>query len=142
MYLRNSQTNVSQLRKMADKLKLPLRAIITKDMLKHINPEIGGYIVNLQSSDQGSGSHWCALYLDKDKTPIYCDSFGIVEPLDVIDFVKRFTNKPIIRNKHQIQNINSGHCGQYCIYFLHMMSKCHGSATDKLKYFLDKFNTK
>ena len=141
MYLRNSQTTVSQLRKMADRLRIPLRAVITKDMLKHITPEVGGYIINLQSSTDGNGSHWCALYLDKDKTPTYMDTFGVDEPLDVIDFVKRFTNKPIIRNKHQIQNINSGGCGQYSILFLRVMSKGHGDSKSKLKKFLDIFHT-
>lgn len=110
---------------MANKYDIPLNAVVNKDLLEHIFPEYGGYIINLQDSDAGGGTHWVAIALmankdDGNKHCVYWDSFGIDPPTAVMRFCKRWANKMIISEDH-IQNINSGYCGQYCILFLEYM---------------------
>jgi hypothetical protein len=54
---------------------LPLTQVLMKDEMKSLKPpKNGNYIVNLQSSTQGNGSHWLAI-LVRDKKCIYVDSF-------------------------------------------------------------------
>lgn len=65
------------------------------------------------------GSHWTSFYIENGKA-VYCDSFGLYPPSNVQLFLRH--QKPIIINKQQIQNIKSGHCGSYCLSFLHYMT--------------------
>jgi hypothetical protein len=46
----------------------------------------GNYIINLQSSTQGDGTHWTALIIRND-TALYFDSFGAPPSTEIIDFV-------------------------------------------------------
>ena len=39
------------------------------------------YIINLQDSDAGKGSHWTVFFYNKPLTSIYYDSFGFIAPL-------------------------------------------------------------
>jgi hypothetical protein len=48
----------------------------------------GVYIINLQSSDEGSGSHWLNLIV-RDKTALYVDPFGAICPTEIIHAVKQ-----------------------------------------------------
>ena len=73
----------------------------------------GTYIVNL---DNDRGTHWTSLiYKKKSNICEYFDSFGILPPKDVIEFIG---NKKMIYSSHHIQNISSSNCGFYCIYFI------------------------
>ena len=42
----------------------------------------GFYVVNLQSSTVGSGTHWTALYYSS-KHSYYFDPFGVIAPVEV-----------------------------------------------------------
>ena len=82
-----SMTTDTQLKNMAQKLHLKLNAVVYKERLQFLKSMPGNYIINMNDAVDG-GSHWVALYLTT-KQAFYFDSFGIMPPLDVIDFVKR-----------------------------------------------------
>lgn len=125
--LSSPRTTNTQLANLAKRYNIPLVTICNKDMLANIFPQKGGYIINLQDSTEGSGTHWVGLWLDSqngNKTSSYYDSFGVDPPLDVLDFVERYGSKKLYSSEKVIQNINSGYCGQYVINFLWFMTHC------------------
>jgi hypothetical protein len=71
------------------------------------------YIINLESSDTGNGTHWTVFFYNKPLTSIYYDSFGFIAPLEVQDKIT-----PYIYNENEIQNYKSRACGYYCIAFI------------------------
>ena len=116
-----AMTTNFQLERMAKKLSIPLNGIYNKDALEFIKPEPGGYIVNLADSTD-PGTHWVAVFLHG-KCAYYMDSFGIIPANEIIKFMVRYTDsKCIFYNTKQIQNINAGHCGQWCIIWLKHMA--------------------
>lgn len=90
-----------------------LNAVCSKDELKQLPTKGGNYIVNLQSSDAGGGTHWTALVVHG-KNSVYFDSFGCVPPLEVGRFVKRSRTKSAF-NGWIVQDIESELCGYYCL---------------------------
>ena len=76
----------------------------------------GFYIVNLQSSKEGNGSHWTGLYYSP-KCSYYFDSYGFVPPVEVENKIK-----PYIYNDIDIQSYSSTACGYYCIAFIIYMN--------------------
>jgi hypothetical protein len=114
-------TNYDLLR-IAKKLGIPLVDILNKDVLPS-SPVEGGYIFNLQDDkdDQGNdnfGTHWVALYIEGNKAA-YFDSFGFPPPVQVHHFIKKF--RPYAVSEKHIQNVRSGVCGWFVIYFLWFM---------------------
>lgn len=102
------------------------------------NPLPGAYIINMADSRTSNGSHWVALWIQNGKV-VYFDSFGIAPPQEVRKFAERFGVTNILINPGQIQSISSGHCGQYCLSFLHAMCYGNGTVIKKYKRFLDQF---
>lgn len=136
----SSLTTNYQLLNLADRFSIPLIAVVSKDHLYNMQPKKGGYIINMENSDDGAGTHWVAIWFDKNQSiPLYFDSFGIDPPMAMIEFMKKWHNKCIFSTK-EIQNINSGFCGQYCLYFLHQMHKNKGKVEEKYRNFVDFFN--
>lgn len=134
MNINEARTTDKQIFDGALKLGIPLMAVLNKDELKHIIPKSGGYVINLQDSTDGYGTHWLGLWIDnKKKTAVYYDSYGIDEPIAVNEFIKRSKANKTLRNDKQIQSIKSGGCGQYCIEFLHHMKNGKGTYEQKLK---------
>jgi len=74
--------------------------------------ERGSYIVNLQSSKEGSGTHWTAFYYTNSFS-YYFDAYGFIAPLEVQDKIIPYTF-----NDMEIQDIDSTACGYYCIAFV------------------------
>jgi hypothetical protein len=85
------------------------------------------YIINLQDSDAGNGSHWTVFFYHKPLKSIYYDSFGFVAPIPVQEKIK-----PYIYNDKEIQNYKSSACGYYCIAFIKFLH----NKNDKEKSFL------
>lgn len=93
------------------------------------------YIVNLATKSE-TGSHWVALYIDKNKHCYYFDSFGL-PPTNkhILTFIKKNAIHTIY-NKQQFQHITSTKCGLYCCTFI----KC--LLTGKpIRSFVSKFST-
>ena len=103
------------LENIAEQMKLDLIGVYSKDELP--NRRIAGsYIINLQDSDTGPGSHWCAFKIFENGKACYFDSFGTPMPIEVDEFLKPF--KPIATNNRDIQDVKSQKCGYFCIAFI------------------------
>ena len=138
-----SRTTNIELEKLAHRFKINLNGIYTKDMLKNIRPQKGGYIINMQDSDDGNGSHWISVYNDIDNgkhISLYFDSFGIIPPYEIIDFMAKWSKYAIYSEK-QIQNVNFGGCGLYAIHFIRCMQYCKGSSRKKYYTFINKYDS-
>jgi len=79
--------------------------------------ERGSYIVNLQSSKEGKGTHWVCFYYTPNFS-YYFDSYGYIAPLEVQN--KIF---PYMYNDMEIQDIDSTACGFYCVAFVLYLNK-------------------
>lgn len=123
------------------KFKIQLNGIYSKDLLKNIkNIKEGNYIINLQDSDKGNGSHWVALTIHNN-IAIYYDSFGFSMPNTVMYFIKRYNKKcKIVYSIDQIQNINSVYCGWFVLFFHLYITKIIKSK-NYYGYFINKHNS-
>lgn len=121
-------------------LSIPLNDVLSKDLFKNVNPKVGCYIINLQSSTIGLGTHWCALLITTTYA-IYYDSFGGYIPTSILKFVRRFNKTiKIIYSIDQIQEKHSLFCGWFCLYFLWFYTILHHKCTN-YKYLLNKHNS-
>jgi len=118
-------TNNAELMIAAQRNNIPLVGVFFKDKLPTMIYD-GGYIINLANSTDGEGTHWVAIYVERDQHgkqhAVYFDSFGMGLP----ENVKRFLwaiDESVQYNKKHIQNINSFICGYYVLYFLWYMSR-------------------
>ena len=101
--------------------QIDLIACVMKDQLKSIKRRDGAYVINLQSEeDEGNGTHWVALYIYKNSY-VYWDSFGEVEPDEVLLFCQNISDNN--RSYDHIQNLVSVYCGYYCIAFLYACNR-------------------
>jgi len=96
------------------------------------------YIINLQHSKDGGGTHWTCFYVFSPNYILYMDPYGYPPPEeldDKIQFIK-WNDKPI-------QDIDSTACGYFCIAFI-KLSYYMDNKNKALKYFNDLFtnNTK
>lgn len=101
--IRKSETSAEELERLANHLGINVRIVWRKDYDPKLekNPNIG-QIINMGN---GVGSHWVAAYKDK-----YFDSLSMPPPPNMVHL--QWT--PL-----QIQNIRSGGCGNYCIFWLY-----------------------
>ena len=104
------------LERLAKFYKLPLVTICMKNELPS-TPKEGCYIINMQSSTAGSGTHWVAMYFWKE-TCYYFDSFGATPPVEVINFIKKKKGSHLLFNNFIIQDLKSENCGYFCLAFL------------------------
>jgi hypothetical protein len=113
--------------------KIKLNGVYMKDELPS-KLKSGFYIINLQSSNIGNGTHWTALYYNS-KHSYYFDAFGFLAPVEVEKKLNGYTY-----NDKQIQNLKSTACGYYCIAFIIFM---YGIKDMKLRFklFVDAFSS-
>jgi hypothetical protein len=105
------------------KLKIPLICVVAKDQLKIKKPQLGCYIINLENAGQGQGTHWTSFIIFPE-TVVYFDPFGVVPPINVISFAKRFSKKmKFIYSSDKIQDLQSEYCGWFNLFFLHFMTQ-------------------
>ena len=96
----DEETSNFDLEVLAKKYDLPLVGIYSKDELPE-RVKIGSYIVNLQDSTDGQGSHWCLIKIFDKKNALWFDSFGQALPLEVLSFLKHY--KPVPYSNRHIQ---------------------------------------
>jgi hypothetical protein len=116
-------TNVDLIR-LAKELKINLVGGCSKDELHLIKPKVGGYIINMQNSTDGVGTHWIAsvLYQDDDVMKcLYFDSYGIIYPKEIEEYVKQINDCKIAYSTRQIQTLQTTECGFYALSFLYNM---------------------
>lgn len=85
----------------------------SKDQLPR---SLGGkfYVVNMQSENAGSGTHWTMVDDRNPKIVNYMDSMGQVPPSSVKRLMKDTGKKQVI-NKFELQPMGTDACGWYCI---------------------------
>ena len=126
-----------ELYELADALGIRI-TVVSKDQLKDLPSRPGNYIINLQDSDKGGGTHWVALKMFPG-VAFYFDSFGMLPPIEVLYFVNPYGKKirDLFINKKHIQNENGAYCGQYSLNFLqHMTKNRTPSLTKRFELFL------
>jgi len=134
-----SQTSNVYLDKKCDLFKMPT-IICDIDDLRRLRDGCN-YILNM-----GHNTHWVALFV-RGSFVAYFDSFGVVPPMHIIDLINTYahhTNTPIqyAYNAQDIQNLQSGYCGEYAFFFLYYLTYGKGGAySNKFRKFQRLFNT-
>jgi hypothetical protein len=105
------------LEELSEHYGFPLTQVLMKDELKAIPPKSGNYIINLQSSSQGNGTHWVCLAI-RGKHSFYCDSFGVLMPQEVITFCKKIPKSRLGYNDFAFQDIKAETCGFFTVGLL------------------------
>ena len=121
--------------------KIQLNGVFSKDELRMIDLREGNYVVNLQSSRQGPGTHWLALVIQKTQA-FYFDPFGAPPPLEITKFVRR---KKVIKifgyNSWIIQDLESSSCGWYAVaLFLFLKNNPNNDLTKTCNRFVNQFS--
>ena len=115
----------------AAQLRIPLRGVYSKDLLpSKLQP--GAYVINLENSDAGGGSHWTCFIVKQRGPSFYFDSFGMPPPRKVQELIP-----DCIWSTTDIQNINDGHCGWFCLAFLYWITRRGGTMNSFLRLFSD-----
>jgi len=96
------------------------------------------YIFNM-----GNNTHWVALFV-QGTFVAYCDSFGVVPPTKIIKLISRYSQAKKLEitymyNDMDIQNLQSGYCGEYAFMFLYYMNYAKGAFKNRFKKYQDVF---
>lgn len=92
-----------------------LRGVFAKNQLPK-KPTAGFYIVNTDDADK-AGEHWVVLLMDVARRGEYFDSMGLPPLHDAfMDFLAQC--QQWIFNEHQLQQVGSLYCGQYCTAYI------------------------
>ena len=110
------------LEKLCHEYKVPIHAVVMKNELP---PKVkdGNYIVNLQSSTQGDGTHWTGLIVEK-KNALFFDPFGAEPSQEIVDFIKKRKDCTLGYTSRDIQDLTSHNCGYFCLAFLLHLKDC------------------
>jgi hypothetical protein len=93
------------------------------------------YIINIQNSEDGNGSHWTCLYMLHHNMALYLDPMGYPAPEEIEELIPF-----IIWNEKPIQDLESTACGYYCIAFI-KLSYWMKDKEKALKYFNEVFTS-
>jgi hypothetical protein len=107
------------------KLDYCFGGVFSKDQLPQLKRDTF-YIVNLQDSDDGGGTHWTAFYYNKLLESFYWDSYGFIAPTDVEEKIT-----PYEFNNSEIQDMDSSACGYFCVAFIKIL---HNKVNKKEAY--------
>ena len=109
----------------------------TRDLFRHLARRCQGELIGIFSADRlprrlparrplllvcntdphsKPGEHWIAMYLAKDGTGEYFDSFGRMPSPIFSDFLERHCVNYVF-NDEQLQSVLSSFCGHYCIFY-------------------------
>ena len=103
----------------AEHYKISLNDCCMKDELTG-SPRDGCYIINLESSSQGGGTHWTSLII-KNQIAVFVDSFGAPPSTEIRDFVKKRRGMHLAFNNEIIQDLHSENCGYFCLYLCYFL---------------------
>ena len=98
-------------------------ACISKDEITRFSPHTNGtYIINLQNSNKGDGSHWVLLHISPSNA-IYFDSLGITVPPTIIQQFIKATGKPFLTSSSRFQSLQATTCGKWAILTAQLLDK-------------------
>ena len=131
-----------QLEKLAKIYRVPLNGVFSKDELEDVEPRDGNYIVNLQSSTDGCGSHWECLII-RGADAFTFDSFGALPPSEIIDFTKEKRGvKHLAYNRTVIQHLRSDSCGWFVFgLLLYLKDHPHTPLTVAANQYINQFTS-
>ena len=89
----------------------------------------GWYIINLQSSNQGSGTHWLCLKYNNDDHSIFFDSMGFPSPEEIDEKLNSYSY-----SGRQLQDDFAKSCGWWCIACMKEIDKYHDDITGFRKF--------
>lgn len=78
------------------------------------------FVFNTDARSRGRGEHWVAVFIDRDWSADYFDSYGTAPLRRVYNWLTAAGCTPIRYSKKLLQGPMSMTCASYCIYFLHM----------------------
>jgi hypothetical protein len=81
---------------------------------------------------QRAGFTSCML-LEGRRQKIYFDSFGVVPPTEMINYLK----SPILCSTYQIQKVNESNCSEWCLFVLNELHKLHSKTESLERDFMD-----
>ena len=99
-----------------NKYNISIGGIYSKDKIPKLIPNTF-YIINMQNSDAGNGTHWVSMYYNVYEN-YYFDAFGFNCPKEIQEKLMNYSY-----SKKDIQDINSSSCGWYCIAFIKFLYK-------------------
>lgn len=123
---------------MAEQMGLDLIGVFSKDVLPS-ERVAGSYIVNLQNSYDGDGTHWVCFKIFNNAKAAYFDPFGMPMPVEVNKFLMKF--KPVAVNNRTIQDVKSDKCGYFCIAFINYFNNFNTKKNDVFEAFDDFLNS-
>jgi hypothetical protein len=94
----------------------------SKDELASLKPDGKFWVVNMEDSNKGSGTHWVVVI---DFLPIhilYTDPFGVFPPPAIVSFLSK-SHKPAIYSTVDYQSISSENCGSFVARFIDELLK-------------------
>jgi hypothetical protein len=91
------------------------------------------FVINMEDSDKGGGTHWVMLDNRKPSQVVYMDSMGEVPPTKVKKLMNGTKKKQVI-NRFELQPMGSVTCGWYCVAAAKVLTN------HDLKDFIDKFS--
>lgn len=121
----------------AEDAGLDLIGVFSKDQLPK-ERKVGSYIINMQDSDDGNGTHWVVFKIFPNKKCCFFDSFGVLYPTDIGEFLSPF--KPIATNNRHIQDVKSQKCGYFCLAFIEYFNNFNTKKNDVYESFDDFLN--
>lgn len=113
-----------------------------KDQLVHLNPQDKFWIVNMQNSTDGDGTHWVLCFCIPIKhrgtdANVYLDPIGAPPPDAIADFMNR-CNEPFVSENKELQNLTSDKCGQVAsVMATYLLSKArliHLNTSEKMAF--------
>ena len=120
------------------KLKINLLGVYSNDLFNDVTLENGFYVINLQNSNDGNGTHWTCVGV-RNFDHIYFDSYGFIAPQSVQDKLNDF----YFWNDSQIQHLDSITCGWFVIAFMYYMQNNKEQKINiRYKNFIDLFDKK
>jgi hypothetical protein len=113
--------------------------IYMKDELPDTLEKNKWYIINMESSTDGNGTHWVCFKTPASKEPmIYFDPLiGGDPPIEVLEHAKK---SGVQFHMMEIQHISSTNCGLFCVACI-LSDKGAGSSLDHFKRFVSRFST-
>ena len=133
MLSENNVLSDGEITQILKKQKIKINGIYMKNELPS-KLKKGYYIINLQSSTEGFGTHWCSFYYDK-KQSFYFDSYGFIAPLEVHNKII-----PYYYNDKDIQDLYSTACGFYSLAFVIFMDRYANKEQDKKEVYASFVN--
>ena len=103
--------------------KLSFRGVYAIDEMKSIKSVSypSSFVINLDPSYK-SGSHWVAVYFDKNGVGEYFDSFARYPPHEVVHFLRSHA-KGWQYNRTQVQELYTTTCGQFVVFYIYQESR-------------------